>query len=384
MDALIRGGDKMVVKRERYSGDCLSISTRNRCFKRSNVQFRNEVSGEDSWWSWMRYSCIEVHEIRSRDVTNAKKMSSSGAVDGVFIEGQSALSPCSCTATCPGLHLDGLSLPRVQVCPPLSLPNYPLSQWQRAPHPSADAHPVRHRSLLFGTGDIIAQQLIEKRGLRRHDDAVETVGMEIVKRHELRGTTDSDEQKLGVTEKILGWMSHEVARYSKLSSSSWCCGIYTICIRHNLGFSEMQSWNALLGSMALLLDMISDSSRVKESLKHAALVRTRRAFRSELSLVIEALLKQAKSSDHPQRLIPLVGVAIGVLVRLRNITESPSSRLSPVLKNNILMLYSSSLLMSKHVVPTHISQMTLPRQYGPPVKKRPSGLQNAVGNKSQP
>ncbi len=43
--------------------------------------------------------------------------------------------------------------------------------------------------------------------------------MEIVKRDELRGTTDSDEQKLGVTEQILGWMSHEVARYSKLSSS---------------------------------------------------------------------------------------------------------------------------------------------------------------------
>ncbi len=50
-------------------------------------------------------------------------------------------------------------------------------------------------------------------------DAVETVGMEIVKRDELRGTTDSDEQKLGVTEQILGWMSHEVTRYSKLSSS---------------------------------------------------------------------------------------------------------------------------------------------------------------------
>ncbi len=109
----------------------------------------------------------EVFVYRSRDATNAEKTSPSGAVDGDFIEGQSALSPRSHTAT--GYHLDGLSLPRVQVCPPLSLPNYPLSQWQRAPHPSADARPVRHRSLLFGIGDIIAQQLIEKRGLRRHD-----------------------------------------------------------------------------------------------------------------------------------------------------------------------------------------------------------------------
>ncbi|KAK0434719.1 hypothetical protein EV421DRAFT_1909191 [Armillaria borealis] len=200
-------------------------------------------------------------------------------------------------------------------------------------------------------------------------DAVETVGMEIVKRDELRGTTAGDEQKLGVTEQILGWMSHEVARYSKLSSSSacapsdlftllsWCCGIYTICMQRSPGFSETQSWSALLGSMALLLDMISDSSRAKESLKHAALVRTRRAFCSaggKLSLVIEALLKQAKSSNHPQRLMPLVGVAIGMLVRLRNVTESPSSRLSRVLKNDVLTLYTSSLLMSKHVVPTHV------------------------------
>ncbi|KAK0468862.1 armadillo-type protein [Armillaria novae-zelandiae] len=200
-------------------------------------------------------------------------------------------------------------------------------------------------------------------------DAVETVGMEIVKRDELRGAADNDEQKLGVTEQILGWMSHEVARYSKLSSSSacapsdlftllsWCCAIYTICIQHNPGFSETQSWNALLGSMALLLDMISDSSRAKDSLKHAALVRTRRAFRSaggKLSLVIEALLKQAKLSNHPQRLMPLIGVAIGVLVRLKNITESTSSRLYVVQRNDILTLYSSSLLMSKHLVPTHV------------------------------
>ncbi len=37
MDALIRDGDKMVVKRERYSGDCLSISTHNRCSKSTYV-----------------------------------------------------------------------------------------------------------------------------------------------------------------------------------------------------------------------------------------------------------------------------------------------------------------------------------------------------------
>ncbi|KAG7441044.1 ARM repeat-containing protein [Guyanagaster necrorhizus] len=204
-------------------------------------------------------------------------------------------------------------------------------------------------------------------------DAVEMVGTEMIKRDELRGTMDSDEQRLGVTEQILGWLSHEVARYSKLSSSSacapsdlftllsWCCGIYTICIQYNSTFSETQSWSVLLGSMALLLDMISDSSRAKESLKHAALVHTRRAFRSaggKLGLVVGALLRQAKATQHPQRLIPLIGVAIGVLVRLRNIPESPSSRLSGAVKSHILTLYSSSLLMSKHAVPAHVLDAT--------------------------
>lgn len=51
-------------------------------------------------------------------------------------------------------------------------------------------------------------------------DAVEAVGMEMVRRDELRGTPEGaeDEQKLGITEQILGWLSHEVARLSKASS----------------------------------------------------------------------------------------------------------------------------------------------------------------------
>ncbi|KAG7439404.1 uncharacterized protein BT62DRAFT_737843 [Guyanagaster necrorhizus] len=51
--------------------------------------------------------------------------------------------------------------------------------------------------------------------------------------------------------------------------------MWDICIQHNSTFSETQSWSVLLGSMALLLDMINDSSRAKESqesVKYAALV----------------------------------------------------------------------------------------------------------------
>jgi hypothetical protein len=45
-------------------------------------------------------------------------------------------------------------------------------------------------------------------------EAVEAVGMELVKRDELRSASD-DENKLGVTEQILGWLENEVGRISK-------------------------------------------------------------------------------------------------------------------------------------------------------------------------
>ena len=48
-------------------------------------------------------------------------------------------------------------------------------------------------------------------------EAVEAVGMELVKRDELRGAAEGDheENKLGVTEQILGWLANEVGRISK-------------------------------------------------------------------------------------------------------------------------------------------------------------------------
>jgi hypothetical protein len=48
-------------------------------------------------------------------------------------------------------------------------------------------------------------------------EAVEAVGMELVKRDELRGSSkgDTEESKLGVTEQILGWLANEVGRIAK-------------------------------------------------------------------------------------------------------------------------------------------------------------------------
>ena len=49
------------------------------------------------------------------------------------------------------------------------------------------------------------------------EDVVEAVGIELVRRHELRGTAAGEENqvKLGVAEQILEWLSHEVERLAK-------------------------------------------------------------------------------------------------------------------------------------------------------------------------
>ena len=52
-------------------------------------------------------------------------------------------------------------------------------------------------------------------------EAVEAVGMELVRRDELRGTDEGakDEVRMGVAEQILGWLSNEVGRLVKKGNS---------------------------------------------------------------------------------------------------------------------------------------------------------------------
>lgn len=54
-------------------------------------------------------------------------------------------------------------------------------------------------------------------------EAVEEVGMVLVKRDELRGTEDGppDELKMGVAEQVVGWISNEVSHFAKRGSSRY-------------------------------------------------------------------------------------------------------------------------------------------------------------------
>ncbi|KAF5388937.1 hypothetical protein D9757_005117 [Collybiopsis confluens] len=196
-------------------------------------------------------------------------------------------------------------------------------------------------------------------------EAVEEVGMLLVRRDEER------EQKFGVAEQIVGWISNEVGKFVKRGSPnsfapsdlfvllSWCCGIYAVCLEANPTFTQESSYKSIVGSIAVLLDMISESNRSKSSLKSGALVRVRRVLRSsgdKIPTLVTNLVElvTSKNSQNPLKFIQLIGVAVAVLVRLKNVKEAPSDRISEVLKSQILSLYISIILMSRSPVPQHI------------------------------
>ncbi|RDB20660.1 eIF-2-alpha kinase activator gcn1 [Hypsizygus marmoreus] len=203
-------------------------------------------------------------------------------------------------------------------------------------------------------------------------DAVEAVGMELVRRDESRGSSEGagSELKLGVTEQVLGWLSNEVTRLAKRGSPSsyapsdlfvllsWSCGIYSVCVTTSPEFSSTNVWRALVGSIAVLLDMLNASTKAKASMVHGALVRVRRALRSagdKLPVVISTLLALSKSSQAPLQMIPLLGVTVSVLIRLKPLENDPSTLLTNDLKSDIIASYAFNVLMSKTPIPTYIS-----------------------------
>ncbi|EPQ55338.1 ARM repeat-containing protein [Gloeophyllum trabeum ATCC 11539] len=202
-------------------------------------------------------------------------------------------------------------------------------------------------------------------------DAVEAVGMEIVRRDEVRGTPQGPqgESKLGVTEQILGWLAHEVGGISKRGSSSsyaasnmyvllsWSCGLYTVCLEANPDFTSSQAWEVLARVMALLTDMVlHPGTRSKPSLQRSALVRTRRALRShppKVPVLMETLIRQAKAHSSPLSFIPLLGSAVDVTLRLKNVKDQSLRQVPASIKNDMIGLYTNSVLLSKSPVSAH-------------------------------
>ncbi|KAI0644913.1 ARM repeat-containing protein [Trametes meyenii] len=203
-------------------------------------------------------------------------------------------------------------------------------------------------------------------------EAVELVGVALVRRDELRGTPQGEpgESKCGVAEQVLGWMSQEVGRIAKRSSShaaadmfillSWCCGLYVACLDTNPDFPKTRSWPALLGIMAILVDMLLDpTTRTKKSLHKSAVVRTRRALRfspEALPTVMKTLIVLVKTLPSPSVVVPLLGLSIDVTLHLKNVKDETLKAVDPAIKKDVLQLYASSVLMSRTPVASHVSK----------------------------
>ncbi|THH11230.1 hypothetical protein EW146_g8121, partial [Bondarzewia mesenterica] len=194
-------------------------------------------------------------------------------------------------------------------------------------------------------------------------EAVELVGIELV-----RGDEERD-NKFGVAEQIVGWISTEVGRICKSPSSrapsdmfillSWCCALYTVCIKSDSHFVSSHAWNTLVGSLASLIDLLlNPSTRAKVSMQKSALIRTRRALRlapEHVQTLMNTLLSQSKAYPSPLVALCLLGVAVDVTTRLKNIKDQSLTVVPDDIKAGIISLYSSFVLMARWPVSSHVS-----------------------------
>ncbi|KAH9925947.1 ARM repeat-containing protein [Epithele typhae] len=202
-------------------------------------------------------------------------------------------------------------------------------------------------------------------------ETVESVGMAMVRRDELRGRPEGEpeESKFGVLEQVLGWVSQEVGRIHKSPSScaaadifvllSWSCGLYVICLDCDPEFPTSRAWPVLLAIMACLVDMLLDPTTPgKKSIHKSALVRTRRALRhspGNLSTVMRTLLRPMKALPSPLAVVPLLGISIDVTLRLKDVKDQKLTTIDSAVKTEIIQLYTGSVLMSRAPVGSHIS-----------------------------
>ncbi|KAF8434348.1 armadillo-type protein [Boletus edulis BED1] len=197
-------------------------------------------------------------------------------------------------------------------------------------------------------------------------DAVEHIGMRLVQKDE----SIRDASKLGVLDNVLGWLANEATHISKPTPSSyaaadlfvllnWSCGLYTTCLSANPDVVSSDAWRVLTGILATLLDLLLNPSiRSKPTMQKSALVRTRRALRSapqHLHLLMSTLVSHAKSSQTPLIYIPLLSTAVDVTIRLKNVKDDSLTQIPPSVKEGIINLYTTHILMSKFAVPLHTS-----------------------------
>lgn len=129
----------------------------------------------------------------------------------------------------------------------------------------------------------------------------------------------------------------------------WSCGIYAAVLKIAPDFASSPLWRVLLVTMATLFDVIrSMSTQTKPTLQKGALARTRRALRSSpehITTLLSTLLAHAKAAAAPLVSVPLIGVAVDVTLRLKDVKDESLKRLSPETKVTYILILPFKLLM---------------------------------------
>ncbi|KAL1698838.1 hypothetical protein EV121DRAFT_296765 [Schizophyllum commune] len=185
----------------------------------------------------------------------------------------------------------------------------------------------------------------------------EPVGRALVAADEARAAED----RLGVLEHAVHWLAHEAGKASAPGDAlvllGWVCTLWDLVLARGTTPTSSPLLSAHLTTTAALLFTVLASG--KPGAKHGAITRVRRAMRSAkdaLPDTIDALVTLAsakptsgKNTD-PTALLPLLGVAVGVTLRLK---PTPTT-VTDTQKAALTTLYTTLVLPSRTPLPPYV------------------------------
>ncbi|KAL1711466.1 hypothetical protein EV715DRAFT_298065 [Schizophyllum commune] len=186
----------------------------------------------------------------------------------------------------------------------------------------------------------------------------ESVGRALVAADEARAPED----RLGVLEHAVHWLAHEARKASAPGDAlvllGWVCTLWDLVLARGTIPTINALLSAHLTTTAALLSTILASG--KPGAKHGAITRVRRAMRNAkdaLPETIDALVSLAsakpapgKPASDPTTILPLLGVAVGVTLRLK---PTPTT-VTDTQKAALTTLYTTLVLPSRTPLPPYV------------------------------
>ncbi|KAL1711310.1 hypothetical protein EV715DRAFT_298293 [Schizophyllum commune] len=185
----------------------------------------------------------------------------------------------------------------------------------------------------------------------------EPVGRALVAADEERAPED----RLGVLEHAVNWLAHEARKASAPGDAlvllGWVCTLWDLVLARGTIPTSSPLLPTHLTTAAVLLATVLASG--KPGARHGATTRVRRAMRNAkdtLPDTIDALTSLASAKPTPGKIadpttvLPLLGVAVGVTLRLK---PTPGT-ISEAQKTALTLLYTTLVLPSRTPLPPYV------------------------------